>query len=77
MRSSLSGRRRGELTRESRYTKALDEIKTLRKAQAIEIKVDKEKLAALSTDRDRATKVRLHVSSCPMSSQQPFRSSAA
>lgn len=41
-----------------RYTKALDQIKTLRKDQTIEIKVDKEKLAALKTDRDRAIRVR-------------------
>lgn len=40
-----------------RYTKALDQIKTIRKEQTSEIKVDKEKLAALKIDRDRATKV--------------------
>lgn len=39
-----------------RYTKALDEIKKLRKEQAIEIKIDTEKLIALKTDRERATK---------------------
>jgi len=40
-----------------RYTKALDEIKKLRKDQAQEIKVDMERLIALKTDRERATKV--------------------
>ncbi|GAA6059582.1 hypothetical protein JCM10212_000638 [Sporobolomyces blumeae] len=42
----------------SDYTKVLDEIKRLRKDQTVEIKVDKEKLAALKTDRDRAFKLR-------------------
>ncbi|SCZ98307.1 BZ3500_MvSof-1268-A1-R1_Chr3-2g06284 [Microbotryum saponariae] len=42
----------------TKYTKALDNIKTLRKDQDAELKVDKEKLAALKTDRDRATKLR-------------------
>lgn len=41
-----------------RYTKALDEIKKIRKEQAIEIKVDTEKLHALKTDRERAAKLR-------------------
>ncbi|GAA6019292.1 hypothetical protein JCM8202_000967 [Rhodotorula sphaerocarpa] len=42
----------------SDYTKVLDEIKRIRKEQTVEIKVDKEKLAALKTDRDRAFKLR-------------------
>ncbi|GAA5936924.1 hypothetical protein JCM1841_001408 [Sporobolomyces salmonicolor] len=42
----------------SDYTKVLDEIKKIRKDQNIEIKVDKEKLAALRIDRDRAFKLR-------------------
>ncbi|SCV74588.1 BQ2448_7617 [Microbotryum intermedium] len=42
----------------TKYTKALDNIKSLRKDQAAELKVDQEKLSALKTDRDRATKVR-------------------
>lgn len=41
-----------------RYTKALDAIKVLRKDQAVEIRVNKEKLLALKTDRDRSIKVR-------------------
>ncbi|GAA5930091.1 MRX complex DNA-binding subunit [Sporobolomyces koalae] len=45
----------------SDYTKVLDEIKRLRKDQTTEIKVDKEKLAALKTDRDRAFKLRENV----------------
>ncbi|GAA5829449.1 hypothetical protein JCM5353_001337 [Sporobolomyces roseus] len=45
----------------SDYTKVLDEIKRLRKDQTVEIKVDKEKLAALKTDRDRAFKLRENV----------------
>ncbi|GAA5989043.1 hypothetical protein JCM11641_002306 [Rhodosporidiobolus odoratus] len=42
----------------SDYTKVLDEIKRIRKDQNVEIKVDKEKLSALKTDRDRAFKLR-------------------
>ncbi|GAA6021568.1 hypothetical protein JCM10207_005070 [Rhodosporidiobolus poonsookiae] len=42
----------------SDYTKVLDEIKRIRKDQNVEIKVDKEKLTALKTDRDRAYKLR-------------------
>ncbi|KAK4701138.1 DNA repair protein RAD50, partial [Phenoliferia sp. Uapishka_3] len=45
----------------TKYTKALDQIKVLRKEQAIEIKVDKEKLAALKTDRDRAIRLRITI----------------
>ncbi|GEM11137.1 DNA repair protein rad50 [Rhodotorula toruloides] len=40
------------------YTKVLDEIKRIRKDQNVDIKVDKEKLAALKTDRDRAFRLR-------------------
>jgi hypothetical protein len=52
--------RRTELTVSfcsQRYTRALDQIRVLRRDQAIEIKVDKAKLDALKQDRDRATKV--------------------
>ncbi|GAA5876452.1 hypothetical protein JCM3774_003780 [Rhodotorula dairenensis] len=42
----------------SDYTKVLDEIKRIRKEQTVDIKVDKEKLSALKTDRDRAFKLR-------------------
>lgn len=42
----------------SDYTKVLDEIKRIRKEQTVDIKVDKEKLSALKTDRDRAYKLR-------------------
>ncbi|GJN94490.1 hypothetical protein Rhopal_007572-T1 [Rhodotorula paludigena] len=42
----------------SDYTKVLDEIKKIRKEQTVDIKVDKEKLSALKTDRDRAFKLR-------------------
>ncbi|GAA5916492.1 hypothetical protein JCM6882_001738 [Rhodosporidiobolus microsporus] len=42
----------------SDYTKVLDEIKRIRKDQNVEIKVDKEKLTALKTDRDRAFRLR-------------------
>ncbi|KAM0751848.1 hypothetical protein T439DRAFT_220597 [Meredithblackwellia eburnea MCA 4105] len=45
----------------TKYTKALDQIKTLRKEQAVEIKVDKEKLNALKVDRDRAIKLRQNI----------------
>lgn len=63
--SRASRRWRGDRSRDraerlsclSRYTKALDQIKSLRKDQGIEIKVDKAKLDALKQDRDRATKV--------------------
>lgn len=41
------------------YTKVLDEIKKIRKDQNVDIKVDREKLSALKTDRDRAFKVGL------------------
>ncbi|TNY22035.1 AAA domain-containing protein [Rhodotorula diobovata] len=42
----------------SDYTKVLDEIKKIRKDQNVDIKVDREKLSALKTDRDRAFKLR-------------------
>lgn len=47
------------------YTKVLDEIKRIRKDQNVEIKVDKEKLTALKTDRDRAFRVRYRLSPYP------------
>jgi hypothetical protein len=40
-----------------RYTKALDNIKSIKKEAAIELKVDKEKYAALVVDKNRAEKV--------------------
>lgn len=41
----------------TKYTKALDQIKTIRKEQTAETKVDKERLIALKIDRERAVKV--------------------
>ena len=41
----------------TKYTKALDQIKSIKKEQTIELKVDRERLIALRTDRDRALKV--------------------
>jgi DNA repair protein RAD50 len=40
-----------------RYTKALDNIKSIKKEAAVELKVDKEKFIALTTDKKRAEKV--------------------
>ncbi|GAA5908969.1 hypothetical protein JCM8208_007130 [Rhodotorula glutinis] len=45
----------------SDYTKVLDEIKKIRKDQNVDIKVDREKLSALKTDRDRAFKLRENI----------------
>lgn len=41
----------------TKYTKALDQIKSIKKEQSVELKVDRERLIALKTDRDRAIKV--------------------
>lgn len=41
----------------TKYTKALDQIKSIKKDQTIELKVDRERLIALKSDRDRAVKV--------------------
>lgn len=40
-----------------RYTKALDNIKSIKKEAASELKVDKEKFTSLTTDKNRAEKV--------------------
>ncbi len=40
-----------------RYTKALDNIKLLRKEINQELKVDKERLAHLKSDKDKAERV--------------------
>lgn len=57
-RHPIRSRELSSLTRNGRsYTKVLDEIKRIRKEQTVDIKVDKEKLSALKTDRDRAYKV--------------------
>lgn len=52
-----------------RYTKALDNIKTLRKERMAELKVDKERLKFLKADKDKAERVSalrsgLHLFSC-------------
>lgn len=39
-----------------RYTKALDELKAIRKAQSQEIKLDTQKLEFLKVDTDKAKK---------------------
>lgn len=41
----------------TKYTKALDQIKSIRKEQTTELKVDRERLVSYKTDRDRAVKV--------------------
>lgn len=46
-----------EIFEATKYTKALDQIKAIRKDQAVEIKVDKERMLALKTDRERAVKI--------------------
>jgi hypothetical protein len=40
-----------------RYTKALDQIKAIKKEMSADIKVDKERLIAFKVDRERAKKV--------------------
>ncbi|KAK4051618.1 DNA repair protein rad50 [Microbotryomycetes sp. JL201] len=42
----------------TKYTKALDQLKTLRKDYTTELKVDQEKVKALRTDKERAAKLR-------------------
>lgn len=44
-----------------RYTKALDNIKALRKERTAELKVDKERLKFFKADKDKAEKVRRRV----------------
>lgn len=41
----------------TKYTKALDNIKALRKERAAEIKVDQERLKFLKSDKDKAQRV--------------------
>lgn len=41
----------------TKYTKALDQIKSIRKEQTAELKVDKERLLSYKTDRERAGKL--------------------
>lgn len=41
----------------TKYTKALDQIKSIRKEQTAELKVDKERLLSYKTDRERAAKL--------------------
>lgn len=43
--------------RQIRYTKALDNIKLLRKERTQELKVDKERLKFLKSDKDKAERV--------------------
>lgn len=45
-----------------RYTKALDNIKLLRKERTAELKVDKERLKFLKQDKDKAERVRPEIS---------------
>jgi hypothetical protein len=40
-----------------RYTKALDNIKALRKERTAELKVDRERLKFLKADKDKAERV--------------------
>lgn len=46
-----------EIFEATKYTKALDQIKNIRKEQTAETKVDKERLLALKTDRERSIKI--------------------
>ena len=48
----------GEADHVCRYTKALDNIKALRKERTAELKVDKERLKFLKSDKDKAERVR-------------------
>jgi DNA repair protein RAD50 len=41
----------------SRYTKALDNIRALRKERTAELKVDRERLKFLKSDKDKAERV--------------------
>lgn len=43
---------------DNRYTKALDNIKALRKERNAELKVDKERLSHYKSDKDKAERVR-------------------
>ncbi|KAA1112937.1 DNA repair protein rad50 [Puccinia graminis f. sp. tritici] len=46
-----------EIFEATKYTKALDNIKSIKKEAAVELKVDKEKYAALVVDKNRAEKL--------------------
>jgi DNA repair protein RAD50 len=46
----------------TKYTKALDNIKVLRKERANELKVDQERLKFLKADKDKAERVRFALS---------------
>jgi DNA repair protein RAD50 len=46
----------------TRYTKALDNIRTIRKERVNELKVDKERLKFLKADKDKAERVSWHLS---------------
>ncbi|PLW41998.1 hypothetical protein PCASD_10075 [Puccinia coronata f. sp. avenae] len=46
-----------EIFEATKYTKALDNIKSIKKEAAVELKVDKEKFIALTTDKKRAEKL--------------------
>jgi DNA repair protein RAD50 len=48
-----------EIFEATKYTKALDQIKSIRKELNAELKAENEKLIAYKTDRERAAKVRL------------------
>jgi hypothetical protein len=48
------------LTSNLRYTKALDNIKALRKERIAELKVDRERLKFYKGDKDKAERVRIH-----------------
>lgn len=42
---------------DGRYTKALDNIRSLRKERTAELKVDRERLKFLKSDKDKAERV--------------------
>ena len=44
-------------TADLRYTKALDNIRSLRKERTAELKVDRERLKFLKSDKDKAERV--------------------
>lgn len=48
------------LTSNFRYTKALDNIKALRKERTAELKVDRERLKFYKGDKDKAERVSIH-----------------
>ncbi|KAK4056438.1 DNA repair protein rad50 [Microbotryomycetes sp. JL221] len=56
--SSALKKKFDDIFESTKYTKALDQLKTLRKEYSNELKVDQEKVKALRTDRERASKLR-------------------